>query len=189
MEEIWARIEAWLRANAPQVLDTLQPGISDTQIQVLESFLGISLPDDFKESYQIYNGQSGDDYGLLEGREFLSLERLQQEWQIWKDLLDAGDFEGITSEPVAGIRDDWWNAHWLPLTYDGSGNHDCLDLNPAEGGTHGQVITMWHDAAEREILASSFRQWLEQYADGLESGQFVFSEEDGGIVNAEDAMI
>ncbi|KGF73841.1 hypothetical protein DO97_10665 [Neosynechococcus sphagnicola sy1] len=186
MQEIWARIESWLAANAPQLLDTLQPGASETQIKAVEAVLGIQFPKEVRASYRIHNGQSAYDYGLLDGHELLSLERIQEEWKIWKDLLDGGDFNGEKSDADPGIRSDWWNAQWIPLTYDGAGNHDCLDLNPGEGGNRGQIIEMWHDAPERVIVASSFREWLEQYATGLESGEFIFSEEGNGIVNADD---
>ncbi|PPK42935.1 hypothetical protein B0G57_11531 [Trinickia symbiotica] len=33
-------------------------------------------------------------------------------------------------------------------------------LDGAEGGTYGQVIRIWHDDAQRELVASSFREWL-----------------------------
>jgi cell wall assembly regulator SMI1 len=191
MQEIWARIENWLRVNAPQVLEVLQPGASDVQIGELEAFLSVQLPDDVKSLYRICNGQSAYDYGLIDGRELLSLERIKDEWSVWKDLLDSGTFrdddgQDRGSDPELGIGNVWWSVQWIPLTYDGSGNHDCLDLSPAEGGTDGQIITMWHDDAERKIVAPSFRAWLQQYADGLESGQLIFSEEYNGIVNAND---
>lgn len=96
---------------------------------------------------------------------------------------DDGEDQG--SEAVPGICNVWWSPKWIPLTYDGSGNHDCLDLNPAEGGTFGQIITMWHDDPVREIVAPSFRDWLMQQAEGLESGKFIFSEEYNCIVNVD----
>ncbi|MEH2106583.1 SMI1/KNR4 family protein [Nostoc sp.] len=189
MQEIWTRIEFWLKANTPQVLDTLNPGASESQIKAVEDALLIQFPDDVKSSYRIHNGQSGYNYGLINGREFLSLERIQDEWQVWKELLDAGNFDGCESqpEPGIGICTDWWSPLWIPLTYDGAGNHDCLDLAPAKGGKVGQIIQMWHDDGERYLVASSFQNWLEEYATGLESGQYVvFSNKDGGIVKADD---
>ncbi|MEH2230815.1 MAG: SMI1/KNR4 family protein [Nostoc sp.] len=187
MQEIWTRIEFWLKTNTPQVLDTLNPGASESQIEAVEEALLIQFPDDVKSSYRIHNGQSGYNYGLINGREFLSLERIQKEWQVWKELLDAGNFDGCESqpEPGIGICTDWWSALWIPLTYDGDGNHDCVDLAPAKGGKVGQIIQMWHDNDIRELVASSFQNWLEEYATGLESGQYVFSHEYGGIVKAD----
>ncbi len=35
MQEIWTRIEFWLEANTPQVLDTLNPGASESQIKAV----------------------------------------------------------------------------------------------------------------------------------------------------------
>lgn len=191
MQKIWERIESWLRISAPQILEVLQSGASDLQIGELEVFLSVQLPDDVKSLYRICNGQSACDYGLIYGREFLSLERIKEEWSIWNDLLASGTFQDDDdqdqgSDPEIGIKNVWWSQKWIPLTYDGAGNHDCLDLSPAEGGRNGQIITMWHDDAERRIVAPSFRAWCHNYAEGLESGQFIFSEEYRGIVNVND---
>jgi cell wall assembly regulator SMI1 len=185
MEEIWERIDAWLKVNAPKVFDTLQPGASDSQIQAVENALSIQLPADVKASYRIHNGQQPIyDYGLIpEAQEFLSLERIQQEWQGWKRFLDeAGSLED-ESEPDPGIRADWWNMKWIPFTYEGTSDCYCFDLYPAEGGNIGQIITMIHDEACRELLAPNFQSWLEEYAAKLESGEYVFSEKYNGIVS------
>ena len=42
---------------------------------------------------------------------------------------------------------------------------------------------MWHDDAERPLVAPSFRAWLEQFADGLEHGDYSYSDEYGGVVH------
>jgi cell wall assembly regulator SMI1 len=179
MEEIWQRIDLWLQANTPQIFETLQSGASEAQIAEVEAALSIKLPEDVRASYRIHDGQSAYKEGLFEGREFLSLARIREEWEVWKDLLDSGDFKGCESEPDVGIRNDWWNEKWIPITYDGAGNHDCLDLAPADGGTVGQIITMYHDSSDREIVSSSLREWLQKYVDGLESGQFMLQENYG----------
>ena len=191
MEDIWIRIESWMQINAPKVLKSLQRGASETQIIEFEDFLSITLPEDIKSSYRIHNGQSRNGCGLIYGREFLSLQRIKDEWEVWKELLDDGVFNDEDgkdqgSNPVPGIRNLWWSENWIPLTYDGTGNHDCIDLDPDEGGTVGQIITMWHDDADRSIIAPSFGAWLKQYADGLESGQLIFSRKYNGIVRQDD---
>lgn len=191
MQEIWMRIEKWLKANAPAGLEVLQSGASDTQISELESVLSVQLPEDVKVLFRICNGQSSYDFALIDGCEFLSLARIEEEWGVWKDLLDSGNFQDEDGqdygcEAELGIRNVWWSPQWIPLTYDGSGNHDCLDLSPAEGGTQGQIIKMWHDDPERRVMAPSFRAWLQEYAEGLESGEYVYSEDYNGIVKATD---
>ena len=46
------------------------------------------------------------------------------------------------------------------MTYDGAGNHHCVDLDPEKSGVPGQVITMWHDDDERAVVAGSFYAFL-----------------------------
>ncbi|MBO7776747.1 SMI1/KNR4 family protein [Burkholderia pseudomallei] len=62
------------------------------------------------------------------------------------------------------MKDDWYNLKWIPFTHDGSGIRLCLDLDPAEGGTLGQVVRIWHDDEARELVAGSFSEWLGQVA-------------------------
>jgi cell wall assembly regulator SMI1 len=186
MNQIWDRIDTWLDANAPDVKKSLNSGATDKDIADAEAVLGVSLPDDVKASYKIHNGQVEYDMGFINSREFLSLKRIVDEWSVWNDLLQGGDFSGAKGNPDAGIKDDWWNARWIPLTYDGSGNHDCLDLDPAPGGNVGQIIEMWHDDADRALLAPSFTEWLTKFADDLEAGEYVFSEDYNGLVSKND---
>lgn len=186
MQELWTRLENWLQANAPQFLDDLNPAATERDLSKLAEALGTPLPADFLAFYRIHDGQGNTVGGLFDGQELLSVPRMLDEWTVWNSLLTGGDFDGIECTPDPGIRPDWWNRHWLPLTYDGAGNHCCLDLAPAEGGTYGQVIHMWHDDAERPLLAISFREWMSEYVDALEAGDYVFSEDYDGIVSVDD---
>ncbi|MBF9141347.1 SMI1/KNR4 family protein [Hymenobacter properus] len=186
MQEVWARFENWLQAHAPQLLENLSLGASETALEKLAQTLDAALPDDFLAFYRIHNGQQSQSGGLINAEELLSVPRMLEEWTVWNDLLAGGDFEGASSTPARGIRADWWNPRWLPLTYDGAGNHCCLDLAPADGGTYGQVIRMWHDDAERTLLASSFTEWITDYVQALEAGQYVFSEDYDGILSVDD---
>lgn len=185
IEQSWQRIEAWLQANDPDTLASLQPGATAEEIATTEAHLGVALPDDLRASYRIHDGQD-DEASLIEGVELLSLARVRSEWTVWKELLDDGTFEDTTSAPDGPIRPDWWNARWIPLTYDGSGNHYCADLDPAPGGNVGQIITMWHDEEAREIVAPTFSAWLQQFAAELEAGEYAYSEDYGGLGRVED---
>jgi len=186
MDELWNRIEAVFSRQYPQLLELWNPGATAQQIDHLEQVLGVKLPEDFKEFYKLKNGAS-DGAGLIREGEFLSLSRIEDEWQVWKDLLGSGDFEGSESQPVRGIKSNWWNAKWIPFTYDGSGNHLCIDLDPDSDGHSGQIITMWHDSADRELEALNFKTWLEEYVFSLEDGSVVYSEDHAGFVPVEDA--
>jgi cell wall assembly regulator SMI1 len=181
MRDVWTKIEVWLAANAPEVLHTLQPGASDEEIASTEAFVCVTFPEDVKDSYRTHNGQVPESERLMGYWELLSLDRIRFEWSCWKELLEDGAFEGRKSAPNGPIADDWWNPKWVPLTWDGCGNNQCLDMAPIQGGNIGQVITMLHDSTARTLVAPSFRIWLSEFANELESRQFIYSKEAGGL--------
>ena len=186
MKEIWENFEGWLNKNFKAGFNDLNLPATDNEITQLEAAISTSLPQDFKAFLKIHNGQMSKAGWLIDGSELLSSERIADEWGVWNGLLSGGDFEGITSEPDTGIKNDWWNPKWIPFTYDGSGNHLCLDLDPAEAGNIGQVISMWHDDGERKIIAHSFAAWFQQYIDDLQSGKYVYNEDYEAVVNVND---
>src|SRR5690349_20028435 len=120
MKTIWNRMEAWLETNASQVRRGLNPPATQTQIAQAEAILGISFPQDIRDTFLIHNGQASDNPWLLDGWEFMSVERIVDEWKVWKDLLDGGDFDGITTVSEGHTVTDWWIPLWIPLTYDGA---------------------------------------------------------------------
>jgi cell wall assembly regulator SMI1 len=184
---IWNKLEAWIKTNAPDLKKSLKKGASDKQIAKLEKKLGVKLPEDYKTFLQLCNGLKDDaEAGFYDG-DLLSCKNVAAQWTIWKDLLEGDHFEDITSNPQKGIRNDWWNPKWIPITHDGGGNHLCIDLDPARGGTPGQIITMWHDSEERELMYDNFSEWLEHILNGVESGEIVFDAEDYcALVDKED---
>lgn len=180
MEKTWEKIEKWLETNAKHVFDSLQPGATDEEIAKTEEYLGVKFPKEVKEVYKIHNGQySGKMLGFIEGREFLSLEEIKSQWQIWKELVEGGDFEGNEGEPDGPVKPDWYNLKWIPITYNGSGDHHCIDLDPAEGGNVGQIIEMWHDEATRTVVATNLKEWLKEFVNALEEGEYEVSDEYG----------
>lgn len=185
MADTWIAFEGWLGQNWPEGLKDLNPPATDDEISALEASLGVSLAPDFVEFLKLHNGQKGTSGGLFDNSEFLSTAAILEQWTVWKELLDSGEFDGIKSEPDVGVRDDWWNAKWIPFTHNGGGDHYCLDLAPGADGSLGQVITMWHDMGARDVEASSFKQWFTKYVDAVLAGKYVYSEDFGGLIDAD----
>ena len=169
MKEVWQHIETWLKAHNPELLKGINPGATEEQVRHLEEALGVKFPEPFRSSTLIHDGQDENLPGLINDWDLLSLHRIKAEWELWKELLDGGEFSDYQSQPEAGVKNNWWNERWIPIAGDGAGNFLCLDLDPAPGGDVGQIITMWHDDAERVIIAQSFKDWLGTFAAGLES--------------------
>jgi cell wall assembly regulator SMI1 len=186
MRSIWERIEVWLADNAPEILDSLQSGATDDVLSEMEAFLNVTFPQDVRNSYALHNGQTLESPGLVEGRELLSLDAIRYHWSVWKELVEDGALTRTKSLPDGPIQNDWWNPKWIPLTYDGNSNHHCLDLNPAPGGDVGQIIMMWHDDPTRSLVASSFGAWLELFAQELEAGEYVYSDEEYALVRKDE---
>ncbi|WP_347880366.1 SMI1/KNR4 family protein [Burkholderia stagnalis] len=164
LHETWKRLDEWFSADSTRLPGGLNGPASGDDIAALHAALGVMPPEEFVESLRIHDGQAEPGPAFADGDALLSARDIVAQWSIWKGLVDGGDFDDITSEPDPGIKDDWYNLKWIPFTHDGSGNHLCLDLDPAEGGTVGQVIRVWHDDAERVRVAGSYSEWLARVA-------------------------
>lgn len=185
MDEIFNKFKAWLKSNYEEGLNDLNPPATDSDIQELEQALGFSLPKDLAHCLRIHNGQGSCAGGLFDGAEFLSCSRILDEWHVWKGLAEDGFFEDNQAEPDTGIKEDWWNSKWIPFTYNGTGDHYCVDVDPGQFGSVGQVISMWHDSAERWLLADSFYDWFNDYVEALIAGDYAYSAEYGSILPVE----
>lgn len=187
MEHVWKRIEDWLQAHAPEALAGLNGPASLEQIEHAEHALGVRLPDDVRAAYLRHNGQDPDAPLVLLGWEFLSLEEVVAQWSIWKDLLDSGTFDTAQSNADGHlVKQDWWNAAWIPFTHNGGGDHLCIDLDPGTEGVAGQIIEMWHDEGSRPVLAPSFEAFLSAYVDSLDAGDYLFDEDFFAVVHKDD---
>jgi len=186
MKEAFEKFKIWLKENYEDGLKDLNPPATEDEIRLLEQTLGCSLPKDFIECLKIHNGQGNMAGGIFDGAEFLSTSRIIEEWSVWKELLDSGDFDDYESEPDEGIKSDWWNPKWIPFTSNGAGDHFCIDVDPEKQGSAGQIITMWHDSAERELLADSFSTWFSFYVSEILKGKYAYSDDYGFIVPIED---
>lgn len=191
MNDLWHRFESWLEQNIPDALQTLNPGASSEEIETIQNILGIKLPDDYIASCMIHNGQNQESPGLTyQGGTLLSLgvvsdssfTTVRTEWTILKSIYD----EDLIDKSEGDRQDDlvksfWWIPQWIPITSHGDGDGWCLDLDPGENGTRGQVIEFIHDSESREVIAPSFRALFEQLVSGVEEGSIVYNEEWGLI--------
>ena len=194
MKDLVARMQAQLDALVKEypaaaaeleLSFELNAGASEADFAELEQTLGYALPEEFKELYRVANGETDID-GVFAGEEWLSIERIIDEYNVWNQLYQEDDGSDFGCEPEAGIKPDfWWNPKWISLTADGSGNSKMIDLDPSEQGTAGQIIQMWHDDSRREKAANSLREFLQNYVRDLEAGLYVLDAEFGVILQSE----
>ena len=191
MNDLWRRFESWLEANIPDAIQTLNPGASLEEIEAIQNIVGVKLPDDYIASCLIHNGQNQESPSLTRWGTLLSLgvavdssfTTVLAEWTMLKSVYD----EDLIDEPEEDRQDNlvksfWWIPQWIPITSNGGGDGFCLDLDPAEDGTRGQVIEFIHDSESRRVEAPSFRTWFERLVDGVEEGSILYDKE-GGFVS------
>ena len=185
MNEKFEKFKQWLTLNYSDGLLDLNPPATNEEIEELKNALGVDLPDDFISVLKIHNGQKGDSAWLFDSQEFLSTHRIIEEFNTWKNLLES-ELHGKVSTPDDGVKSDWWNVNWIPFTSDGCGDNYCIDLSPTANGTKGQIITLWYELSEREIVSKSFSSWFDEYIEQLYSGDLVYSKEYNSIVHKDE---
>jgi len=181
MNKEFERFKQWLSLNYSDGLIDLNPPATDYEIEELTKILGVELPNDFLDVLRTHNGQKGESAWLFDSQEFLSTQRIIEEFNIWKNLLET-KLQGKVSVADDGVKNEWWNINWIPFTSDGCGDHYCLDLSPTSSGTKGQIITLWYELDEREIVSQSFSLWFKEYVELLNSGELIYSKEYNSIV-------
>ncbi|WP_439631840.1 TIGR02996 domain-containing protein [Gemmata sp.] len=189
----WTRIEAVLRATAPDLLAALPAGASPEAIAAAERRLGVELPADVRESYAVHDGSGGVDHGAgiipteyygFMGVALHSLDEMVREWQMWQEWRGGQPVEPRSSFlPLEGpVKAERSNPRWVPVTWDGGGCNLGIDLDPAPGGVPGQVIFLDH-LNSMCVVAEGWWALLERLAAGLEAGRLRF--EAGELVAAD----
>ncbi len=192
LRRVWQRIARWHREHLPEALrsddrprEFLNPGAEDDALDAIEQAVGVSLPADVRESYRLHNG-SRNEYAILPwGYHLLPLAAVAQAWQMWQGHVANGLWEGESSEPEGPIRPVHWNTRWVPISHNGGGDHQCVDLDPTRGGKVGQVIAFNHEVGPVRVLAPSFGAWLRAYAAELEGGRYRYDPDELWVVPVE----
>jgi cell wall assembly regulator SMI1 len=168
----WEKISFWYASNAPKGALTLSPGASEDEIQLLERLLGVNLPADIRESYAIHDGNRYLQSFFPDGGALQSIDRIAQAWLVLADRVSKGLVVYAENVfPEGPIKKTWWNLRWIPIMETGAGDYGCVDLEPANGGHLGQVISFVDEVGPLRVLASSWQEYLSQFADDLEHGR------------------
>lgn len=163
---LWRELEEMLREIAPTVPPTLNPPATDSELNALQNDTGLVLPNDFRQSLQIHNGQHDPSrlelltgYGIL-----LSCEEIVKAWRMLSEILDD----------VGPIADgsEWWNKSYLPIA-DYEGDFLCIDLTPQ---CFGNVHLHVHDSTIERHVAVTYTGWLSDVVDVFKYRRFNDSE-------------
>lgn len=183
VEAAWKRIRAWYEENVKELpyLDFFDwgPPASRHELASLEEGVECVLPNDVRETYAIYNGDNKQ--CVLPGGYLMDLSEVSKTWKMFKTPFDEGLFEGSETTPEGPIKPDWWNPRWIPVLHNGGGDYHCIDMDPAPGGSVGQFFKFQHETGPSNVLALSFGEFLEDFANDLEAKKYVFDTEQGTV--------
>jgi molybdopterin molybdotransferase len=166
--DLWKRIAKWYRRHAPPEALSLGRPATSKEIALVESILDVKFPRGVWESYRIHNG-SNDTWVFEYSGYYLSLKDIVQSWAILLPLAENPEYRELRTSPQGPIKENVWNKRWIPVTGSGSGDHLCIDLDPASGGALGQVIEYSHEEGPKRCVANSFGEWLTKFVGQLES--------------------
>lgn len=174
---VWTRIERVLEECAPDTARTLAPPARDAEINDLEAAVGLSLPEDFRKSLRIHNGQDDPTRChrfCIEGV-LATTKQIAETWQMLTEL--DGQFRCQDCQWDTHGHGEWWNRHWVPFTA-GDGDCLCINLDPQvrPGGVHGEIVCHVHDSRHEPGIARSYGDWLEAIAERLENRDFTIDE-------------
>ena len=137
------------------------------EVAAIESLVGNTLPEDIRTSFQIHDGQDLDAPDLVGEWSLLTLADSSSVWSDLTHLLNDGEFAARAVETSPECRPVWWDASWVPIAANGSGDLYVVDLAPTANGRRGQIVEFRHDQASRSVVSSSSMAWLASYIEGL----------------------
>lgn len=109
---------------------------------------------------------------LLYYGEFLSLQFLLGEHATTPRPGDPGT-DVAPHELTGPIKPTWWSLMRVKIL-DNSGDGVMVDLDPAPGGSVGQLILFDHEMGPRRVIATTFTEWLDRIARALEAGRLAW---------------
>ncbi len=161
-QQLWNRIIAKGLERNPLFEEKLYlyEGATGEDFATLERTLGVQVPAQLQSFYRIHNGQQENKANtcFLRNLTLSSITEIIENWTFLQEEFDPEDIE-VDAQP--GVKPFAWNAKWIPIASNGGGDYLCIDTDPAEEGTVGQVLYFWHDWEYRSVEATSLFEFIE----------------------------
>ncbi len=189
MRRLWERLEA-VAATTP-LPPRLRPPATEAAIRAAERTLGMTIPDDFRASLLVHDGQEppGDDeeeddvFAWLPGHARLApLDAIVDGWtRECETFATQHAGEAPTEIEDGRLYHYLWHPRRIPIAGNRWWDQDntLLDLFPGPRGTSGQLV-MFGKGVFGAYHGPSFRAPLEIYVRALETGAWGYR--DGAIV-------
>ena len=179
----WDEIEDKMDDNFPNIFESLQDGLSEEELDLIESQLNRPLPNDFRCVYRIHNGQR-------ENMADMGLFGALQVYNVYSDMhmLDLRSLAKVYPSTVQKSCAGWQFTGCLPFSKcEHSGTMQYLALTDEKGHVPGQVflptqnVEILHSLNDEGndqrknfsfddfILANSFMEYFLNFANNLDN--------------------
>jgi cell wall assembly regulator SMI1 len=187
MKEMLTALERRLEESAPDLAARLQPPASELQVKQVETWTGLSWPDELTALYRWHDGDlAHHTLGLFGVFYWSSLKNLCEFWTA-----QADDFDEFGTRGPYSIDDEaqWadfsvrpWTfppRSWLPIGgWPNLGITLFVDLLPGPKGCVGQLLAYDHHSVYScTRLADSLSTYLTDLEQGLATGQIVAAQD------------
>ncbi|XP_053305449.1 F-box only protein 3 [Spea bombifrons] len=166
LKSAWDSLKEYLGERCPRMISSLKTGVREEDLNSVEERIGCKLPDDYRCSLRIHNGQKLVVPGLMGSMALSNHYRSE-------DLLDIDTAAG-------GFQRRMGLNHCLPITFCiHTGLSQYLALTDAEGRRRNEVFYQRPDqtahnpaALDMFITGTSFSQWFTTYVQHVVSGDY-----------------
>lgn len=174
IEESWARVTAWLAANAPASYATLRPSALPAELDACERDLKVALPAELRRLLLVSNGAAGfgaDDtyhreaWFLPGGHRLLSAAELADDSRGLVEIMSGLGF--------ASLMGSWWHPQWVLFGRHVAGNGMAIDQRPGPG--QGAVGEFENEGSIKFTLGASLGEYVAKVADSIENGTVFLS--------------
>ncbi|NP_001342436.1 F-box only protein 3 isoform 6 [Mus musculus] len=166
IKKAWRDLKKYLEPRCPRMVLSLKEGAREEDLDAVEAQIGCKLPDDYRCSYRIHNGQKLVVPGLLGSMALSNHYRSE-------DLLDVDTAAG-------GFQQRQGLKYCLPLTFCiHTGLSQYIAVEAAEGRNKNEVFYQCPDQMARNpaaidmfIIGATFTDWFTSYVNNVVSGGF-----------------
>ena len=155
---VWRQIESLLNELPRNNKIMLRDVATNADLRAAEQQFGTPLPDDWRDSLQIHDGQAPYCESLLEQWRLLPVSEAVYAWSKLNKLNAIGVFKqkrARSANPAA----EWWSNRWIPFTENGAGDYLMIDMSSATSGSR-RILHYSHESGERPVVATDLSAWL-----------------------------
>ncbi|XP_056882823.1 F-box only protein 3 isoform X1 [Takifugu flavidus] len=166
LKRAWEQLKTFLQQRCPRMIASLKEGATELELNNIEAQINGSLPNDYRCSYRIHNGQKLVIPGLMGSMSLSNHYRSE----VLLDIETAG----------GGFQQRKGMRHCLPLTFCfHTGLSQYMALESAEGRHKFESFYPCPDQTAQDpsainmfITGSSFLDWFTTYVHNVVSGDF-----------------